>query len=572
MSYRNPQTVIDTESAKYYAQAISSIGQGTVKALNTRFAKAQAIKKSNLKSQADLVKFSSGYLKDVNKSLKDFNITPQFRKLLDGEVNKAAELRQQLANINLTGNDRLSKQNELNALETFFDVGLPNALENLKGKRDEISAKQVNIGQEGFLSASVTNPQVLNDINDTFSGNPKANYDFNIIRDSSGALNVSMTFLNKESIRTQDGKYFGEKEQTAMDNNKKATFIESQLSGTMIDRSSVKVGDKLKASKTEPRTYNLNSDFTPQSLVINPVINKGVSENLENEKITLNGAIDPNSMVVFGGEENGKKIQGIVDGTTIIKTVDKNNIVKEYEVDNLNIDRFKTKMLPGLKAQIAGVVKQGRASDGDMGSGLVAMQSWTDDVLGEDIDLEPSAETDHGLTPESYKKLTDAILGKKHRELQDTMPRLREVGVEETDDRTADEKNEARRKANLSKEIDLLGRKLEEKVIPTFISLDDPNVNKLITYIENLDGIKSVDFSKNLAKGDKSSFKVVGNLGKSVTIDTGMSQAQIKKAILKAAGADDKQVNVFDFTKTDNEMIVGRNIVEVPNEFDVFKR
>ena len=27
MSYRNPQTVVDTESAKYYAQAISGIGQ-----------------------------------------------------------------------------------------------------------------------------------------------------------------------------------------------------------------------------------------------------------------------------------------------------------------------------------------------------------------------------------------------------------------------------------------------------------------------------------------------------------------------------------------------------------------
>ena len=196
MSYRNPQTVIDTESAKYYAQAISSIGQSTVKALNTRFAKAQAIKKSNLKGQADLIKFSSDYLKDVNKSLKDFNITSQFRKILDGEVNKAAQLRQQLTNVNLTGDDRLSKQNELNALETFFDVGLPNALENLKGERDEISAKQVNLGQEGGLSASATNPQVLNDINDTFSGNPKADYDINIIRDSSGALNVSMTFLN----------------------------------------------------------------------------------------------------------------------------------------------------------------------------------------------------------------------------------------------------------------------------------------------------------------------------------------------------------------------------------------
>ena len=544
MSYRNPQTVIDTESAKYYAQAISSIGQSTVKALNTRFAKAQAIKKSNLKSQADLIKFSSDYLKDVNKSLKDFNITPQFRKILDGEVNKAAELRQQLTNINLTGNDRLSKQNELNALETFFDVGLPNALENLKGERDEISAKQVNLGQEGGLSASATNPQVLNDINDTFSGNPKANYDFNIIRDDSGTLNVSMTFLNKPSTRTQDGKdlpYRGK--------------VESILSKG-------KDGKILDLAEKNKRTYNLNSDFTPQSLVMNPVINKGVSENLENEKITLNGAIDLNSEIV----------KGMLDGKSIIKSVDKNNIVKEYEVDNLNIDKFKNTMLPGLKAQITGVIKQGRASSGDMGSGLVGMQSWIDDVLGEDIDLEPSSETDHGLTPESYKKLTDAILDKKHRELQDTMPRLREVGIEEKDDRTADAKNEARKKANLSKEINLLGKKLEEKVIPTFTSLDDPNVNKLITYIENLDGIKSVDFSKDLAKGDKSSFKVVGNLGKSVTIDTGMSQAQIKKAILKAAGANDKQVDVFDFAKTDDKMIVSSNIIDVPNEFDVFKR
>ena len=282
MSYRNPQTVIDTESAKYYAQAISSIGQSTVKALNTRFAKAQAIKKSNLKGQADLVKFSSGYLKDINKSLKDFNITPQFRKLLDGEVNKAAQLRQQLANINLTGNDRLSKQNELNALETFFDVGLSNALENLKGERDEISAKQVNLGQEGGLSASATNPQVLNDINDTFNGNPKANYDFNIIRDDSGALNVSMTFLNKPSTRTQDGKdlpYRGR--------------VESVLSKG-------KDGEVLDLAEKNKRTYNLNSDFTPQSLIMNPVINKGVSENLENEKITLNGAIDLNSEIVKG--------------------------------------------------------------------------------------------------------------------------------------------------------------------------------------------------------------------------------------------------------------------------------
>ncbi len=545
MSYRNPQTVIDTESAKYYAQAISSIGQSTVKALNTRFARAQAIKKANLKSQAERVKFSSDYLKDVNKSLKDFNITPQFRKLLDGEINKAAELRQQLANINLTGDDRLRKQNELNALETFFDVGLPNALENLNGQREEISAKQVNMGQEGGLSASATNPQVLNDIDDTFNGSPKADYDFNIIRDSSGALNVSMTFLNKPSTRTQDGKelpYRGR--------------VESVLSKDKDN----KVLDLAEKNK---RTYNLNSDFTPQSLVMNPVINKGVSENLENEKITLNGAIDLNSEVV----------KGMLDGTSIIKTVDKNNVVKEYEVNNLDITKFKNTMLPGLKAQITGVVKQGRASSGDLGSGLVSMQSWVDDVLGLDIDLEPSAETDHGLTPESFAKLTDAILDKKHKELQDTMPRLREVSIEETDviEDTAAIRTAKFKQEELNKLIISASEKLEKDVIPTFESLDDPNVNNLINYIEEIDGIKSVDFSKELAKGDKPSFKVIGPK-KTVTIDSGMSQTQIKKRLLKSLGATDDQVKKIDFTKTSGKFKVSSNVMDIPNEFDIFKR
>ena len=568
MSYRNPQTVIDTESAKYYAQAVSNIGQGTVKALNTRFAKAQATRKANLKSTAERIKLSSGYLKDVNKSLKDFNVTPQFRKLLDGKINEAADLTQKLGNINLIGDDRINTQNQLSALETFFDVGLPNALENLRGSRDEISEKQVNQGQEGALSASATNTDVQNDLNDTFSGNPQADYDFDITTDESGAYNVSMTFKNRPSIRTQDGQDFGEKAQTAMDNSNVATFQESQLSGTMIDGSSVNVGGNLEAKKIKPRTYNLNSDFTPQSLIMNPVINKGVSENLENEKITLNGSIDPNSMVVFGGEENGKKVQGLVDGTTIIKTVDKNNIVKEYEVDNLNVDRFKTKMLPGLKAQITGVMKQGRASDGDMGSGLVSMQSWVDDVLGQDIDLEPSAETTHGLTKESYEKLTNAILDKKHKELQDTMPRLREVGIEPEDKRTADEKNEARRKLDLSKNIETLGKELEEKVIPRFEDFNDPNLLTLTRYIEGLTGIKSVDVvvgdksTKNV-RGSQYTFKVKGSK-KDVTIDSGMSQSQIKRKILEAAGAKANQIDTFELTKTEDEFTVGGSTFDVP--------
>lgn len=557
MSYRNPQTVVDTESAKYYAQAISSIGQSTVKALNTRFARAQATKKANLKAQADLVKFSSDYLKDVNKSLKDFNITPQFRKILDGEVNKAAELRQQLANINLTGNDRLSKQNELNALETFFDVGLPNALENLKGERDEISAKQVGLGQEGGLSASATNPQVLNDINDTFNGNPKAEYDFNITRDDAGALNVTMTFLNKPSIVRQDGAYVGEKAQTVMEKYDRPSVAERGLTGEMIDGRSVQVESKLKA-KDLTRTYNLNSDFTPQSLIMNPVINKGISENLENEKITLNGSIDPNSIVVFGGEENGKKVQGLVDGTTIIKTVDKNNIVKEYEVDNLNIDRFKIKMLTGLKAQITGVMKQGRASNGDMGSGLISMQSWVDDILGEDIDLEPSAETDHGLTPESFKKLTDAILDKKHKELQDAMPRLREVGVEddkEVNKLTANKQleiKETNERLTTLKEnfenLSLLGQKTPTSEGSYKITFNADLKNK----------INDLGFTVDIIKEDEDYGQVMKVTGadKAITLQSkGMTLTKLKKRLYLADGGKTSDQYYKSLSKKSNPLL-----------------
>ena len=557
MSYRNPQTVVDTESAKYYAQAISSIGQSTVKALNTRFARAQATKKANLKAQADLVKFSSDYLKDVNKSLKNFNITPQFRKLLDGEINKAAELRQQLTNINLTRDERLNKQNELNALETFFDAGLPNALENLRGQRDEISAKQVGLGQEGGLSASATNPQVLNDINDTFNGNPKAEYDFNITRDDAGALNVTMTFLNKPSIVRQDGTYVGEKAQTVMEKYDRPSVAERGLTGEMIDGRSVQVASKLKA-KDLTRTYNLNSDFTPQSLIMNPVINKGISENLENEKITLNGSIDPNSIVVFGGEENGKKVQGLVDGTTIIKTVDKNNIVKEYEVDNLNIDRFKIKMLTGLKAQITGVMKQGRASDGDMGSGLISMQSWVDDILGEDIDLEPSAETDHGLTPESFEKLTDAILDKKHKELQAAMPRLREVGVEddkEVNKLTANKQleiKETNERLTTLKEnfenLSLLGQKTPTSEGSYKITFNADLKNK----------INDLGFTVDIIKEDEDYGQVMKVTGanKEITLQSkGMTLTKLKKRLYLADGGKTSDQYYKSLSKKSNPLL-----------------
>ena len=53
-----------------------------------------------------------------------------------------------------------------------------------------------------------------------------------------------------------------------------------------------------------------------------------------------------------------------------------------------------------------------------------------------------------------------------------------------------------------------------------------------------------------------------------------MSQAQIKKAILKAAGASDAQVDIFDLTKTNDRVKLGRVEVDASNftnSYDVLR-
>lgn len=121
------------------------------------------------------------------------------------------------------------------------------------------------------------------------------------------------------------------------------------------------------------------------------------------------------------------------------------------------------------------------------------------------------------------------------------------------------------KKDELSKNINALGKKLQDKVLPLFSSFDDPNTANLVTYIEGLTGIESVDISKIIKKGDKDAFKVKGS-AKDVTIDTGMSQSQIKVALLKAAGATDEDIKKFNLTKTESEFSVGGSEFPKPNK------
>ena len=73
MSYENTQTVIDTESAKYYAQAISNLGLTAAKFIDAETERkrkeTQANKKRNLENSKARTEYNWKYLSTINKSL-----------------------------------------------------------------------------------------------------------------------------------------------------------------------------------------------------------------------------------------------------------------------------------------------------------------------------------------------------------------------------------------------------------------------------------------------------------------------------------------------------------------------
>ena len=75
MSYENPQTVIDTESAKYYAQAISNLGLTAAKMIDaeTERKRKEVLdnKKRNITNSKNRTKYNSEYIEIIDKSLMD---------------------------------------------------------------------------------------------------------------------------------------------------------------------------------------------------------------------------------------------------------------------------------------------------------------------------------------------------------------------------------------------------------------------------------------------------------------------------------------------------------------------
>ena len=361
MSYENPQVVVNTESAKYYAQAISGIGQSVAKALqqggDRKRAEAKARKKQNLLDANNRVKFGSEYLAIVNKSLLDFDMSSEISPQLNELIDQAANIKTKLGSMTQGSSEYYELKDNLNALETFFSVGLEQGLENFVGVRSDFSKAQAGIGSEQTyngedltnfgLSASATPPAMITDVLSTLPNTKPINRGFKIQR-----------------LKGEDGK-FG-------------------AYNIFVD-----FGDQLKDSdisdfrKLPQRRYNINKDFGTESIVTAGLL----------------------SIIATGETETVQRAGGLM------------------EIPKIDTELLRAKLNSSLMARIGGIVKSGDAEMGSLGLGINRMQSYVDDILPEELDdmvgtLETDPSTEHGLTQESYDKLEYAITLVKKRQIE----------------------------------------------------------------------------------------------------------------------------------------------------------
>lgn len=406
MSYENPQTVIDTESAKYYAQAISNLGLTAAKFIDAETERkrkeTQENKKRNLKDSKARTEYNSKYLSTINKSLLnagEINLKPQLREKLNGLIGQAVDKKIQLDNF--TGEGGISRsqlQSELNALETLFESGLGEGLGNLSTTIEGIAQASVNGGQESGLSYSHNNSYMVSDIMSTQLGQESKVNELDI-KKIDGVWNLTMDFIGEKR---------GEPVQTILDESGKARDFKA-------------------------RSYNLNTDLGADELIINPDITS-VAEKTINEFGYLKDKV-PNP-------KSG--ISSIYSDVVNEKTVGE----KTYYFPTIDLELLNQKLKDPLEASIGGIIKQGRANDGDEAYGLLVMQSFVDDIINDyDFDkevegiqkigiLEPDPSTVSGISQEQFEKISLYVSSQQKAKLDASMLPDADLGFQKPDKQT----------------------------------------------------------------------------------------------------------------------------------------
>ncbi len=185
-----------------------------------------------------------------------------------------------------------------------------------------------------------------------------------------------------------------------------------------------------KARDFKARSYNLNTDLGADELIINPNITSVAEKSINEFGYLKDGVPNPKS-----------GISSIYSDVVDEKTVGE----KTYYRPTVDLELLNQKLKPSLEASIGGIIKQGRANDGDEAYGLLVMQSFVDDIINDyDFDkevegiqsigiLEPDPSTVSGISQEQFEKISLYVSAQQKVKLDASMLPDEELGFQKHD-------------------------------------------------------------------------------------------------------------------------------------------
>ena len=394
MSYENPITVVDTESAKIRAAGMASFGQsvgGAITALGQR--QRQEAKEKKKENKAFLnaqTKYNEEYQQkswmasDQFKEDAGYDISPQVTATFNKWADEGAELKARRDR-----SDDPEERRKLGAQIAVYDKfflggGMVNNLESFAELKNAIQTNggPGKAGDVGGLSLSSMNHQVYKD----FMGMGKGN----------GGKAISITGMGGQL--GEDGQY-------------------SPLSLT----AGFDGGGKYDMS-------NLNN-----SLITIPDMQDGVVDVLQKSGYIAGNKLNTNSQGFKDFIATNEK--GVVEYT---KGFDANG--NEIRYESLDFNKMYNALDPTFQATIKGYTSEGSVSGGDSSLGLQTMQSYIDDeleemsdsdkemfkdkvgVYPEEISLQIGEEQGTILDKDSLDLYKKALTAQKFIELQKQMP------------------------------------------------------------------------------------------------------------------------------------------------------
>mgnify|MGYP003116254341 CR=1 FL=1 len=513
MSYYNPQTVINTESAKYYANAISGIGDTTAAFLqkqgDAKRAKAKENREFNERTLALNAEFSSDLLSSVNDTTKEFDLRGLTKDGLTEMIREAAGVKVRLTNE--TNPEIRAKLQEDNFMyEQFFNGGgFEKGISNTGVMQNGISTSQNNLGSIGGGSTTQNNGQTVVDIISTMPGNipQPVNIQFEKVN---GAINMIYRF--------------GE-------NNTGA------IGGS--------------------RVYNANTDFNPKKIVTIPNLNGNIIKTLQSSEYMNGNVLDQKKkgfLQLIKLTEDGKIDYGI-------KTDDDNKIITGRLFASIDEAKLSNIVDSNLRAVISSNMTAGNAQEGNAGYGLISSQAFVDDILEADLDKEVGTlvagnysvdGSATGLDKQSYDKLRNAILKQETRKLDRQIEGVDLKSDDPDGGLTAAMKTDIyKRKMKPRDEMtyeNIAVQELMNTRPPKFSKNNTKESKAFIDYIE-AQGLK---VSKPFAEGGGVAYTITGvnSVGKSIpiTVYSGEGEIAIKEKILLAKGVSKTLINKLGLT------------------------